>query len=91
MAQSAKEQSDGYAFLLKSIYRNKYCYYLDLALPIKEASKGFALASSFLVLALSVPPGLASFVAFFMRWAVAKPRFLYKSVFFIAIYSSAVQ
>jgi hypothetical protein len=26
-----------------------------------------------------------------MRWAVAKPRFLYKSVFFIAIYSSAVQ
>ena len=50
--------------------------YLDFALPIKEASKGFAFASSFLVLAVSAPPGLAAFTEFFMRCAVANPRFL---------------
>ncbi len=64
--------------------------YLDFALPIKDASRGLALASSFLVLAVSAPPGLAAFTEFFMRWAVARPRFLYRSVFFIVIYRQIV-
>jgi hypothetical protein len=42
--------------------------YLDLVLPIKEASNGFELASSFLVLAtLSAVPGFGTLAAFFMR------------------------
>ena len=58
--------------------------YLDLVLPIKDASKGLLLANSFLVLATSsAAPGLGTLVAFFIFWAVAKARFLYKSVFFI--------
>ena len=60
-------------------------HYFDLALPSKELSSGLLLASSFLVLAFSLAVGLAALVAFFMRWETAKPRFLYKSVFFIPI------
>jgi len=57
---------------------------LDSVLPMSEANKGLLLASSFLVLATSsAAPGLGTLVAFFMRCAVAKARFLYRSVFFM--------
>jgi len=60
--------------------------YLDLVLPIKEASNGLLLANSFLALATSsAEPGLGTLVAFFIFCAVASARFLYRSVFFIEI------
>ena len=63
----------------------KRCHYLDFALPSKELNSGLLLASSFLVLAFSFAAGLATLVAFFIRCETAKPRFLYRSVFFIPI------
>ena len=59
--------------------------YLAFVLPIKEASKGFELASSFLDFALSAAVNLGVFAEFFMRCAVTKAKFLYRSVFFIVI------
>jgi hypothetical protein len=60
--------------------------HLDLSLPIKEASKGFDFANSFLEFATaSAAPGLGDLAAFFIRWAVVNAKFLYRSVFFIAM------
>ena len=50
--------------------------YFDLDLPIKEASKGFALASSFLDFVFSSAPSLGALAAFFIPCAVFKAKFL---------------
>jgi len=63
-------------------FRTNWTYFA-FALPIKEANKGLALASSFLVFAASAEPSLGVLAAFFIRFATAKPWFLNKSVFFI--------
>jgi len=63
-----------------------HAHHLDLSLPIKEASKGFDFASSFLDFATaSAAPGFGDLAAFFIRWAVVKAKLLYRSVFFIAM------
>ena len=59
--------------------------YFVFFLPIKEASKGFASASSFLDFALSAAVNLGVLAAFFIRCAVTKAKFLYRSVFFMLI------
>jgi hypothetical protein len=54
-----------------------YFFDFDSVLPINEANNGLLLASSFLDFATSsAAPGLGILVAFFMRCAVAKARFL---------------
>jgi len=78
-------ESKNHAYSCQSLLIITNHGYFGFFLPIKEASKGFASASSFFDFALSAAVNLGVLAAFFIRCAVTKAKFLYKSVFFIVI------